>query len=78
MKCALSKYFKLVDHDRFLIERSFWTWSPLNHLALRGVISIFYGELCDYDSQLSINVSFFIASFSITFIIFRKDEENDK
>ena len=78
MKYALTKYFKLVNNDRFLIEGNFWTWSPLNHLALRRAINVFYGELCDYDFQLNINIAFLIVSFSITFIIFRKDEENDK
>lgn len=78
MKFTLQRYFKLVDNEKFLLEGSFWVWSPLNHLALRRAINVFYGELCDYDFQLNINIAFFIVSFSITFIIFRKDEENDK
>lgn len=78
MNYTFTKYFKLIDNEKFLLEGSFWVWSPLNHLALRRAINVFYGELCDYDFQLNINIAFFIVSFSITFIIFRKDEENDK
>ena len=71
------KYFKLANNDRFLIEGSFWTWSPFDHLALRRAINVWYGELCDYDFQLNIDIAFFIIDFNITFIIFRKDREND-
>ena len=78
MKYAFTKYFKLIDNEKFLLEGGFWTWSPFNHLALRRAINVFYGELCDYEFQLHINIAFLIVSFSITFIIFRKDEENDK
>ena len=78
MKYAFTKYFKLINNEKFLLEGGFWTWSPFDHLALRRAISVFYGELCGYDFQLNINIAFFIVAFSINFIIFRKDEENDK
>ena len=77
MKFTLQRYFKLIDNNRFLLEGSFWVWSPFNHLALRRAINIWYGELCDYTFQLGINIAFFIIGFNVTFIIFRKDREND-
>ena len=72
MKYAFTKYFKLIDNEKFLLEGSFWVWSPLNHLALRRAINVFYGELCDYDFQLNINIAFFIVALNMTFTIIRK------
>lgn len=69
------KYLKLIDNNKMRLEGSFWIWSPLNHLALRRSVEVWYGELCDYKLHLVINIALLVVNFNINFIIFKGERK---